>query len=194
MFKDILNPGTLNLISGYNPDQFNTHGQTIRRGMKTYLDDVLQFDLLLSCDNACDGVFEKNVLEFALNLQLYLDRNETIFEERECNKQCSVDCFLCIEPLCPEDCSKLACIGCRALNDMLISDRIKKKTLTDTRKWASVQDFDNTISLLFGNGTTPGQVCAYNKALSEKKVTDITGFCCLDLPFESVDWGEKVGL
>jgi hypothetical protein len=161
--------------------------------MKTYLDDVLQFDLLLSCDNACDGVFEKNVLEFALNLQLYLDRNETIFEEKECNKKCSEICLNCVG-ICPEDC-ELVCDGCRIiLDEYLRSGRRKKKELTDTRKWASIQDFDNTISLLFGNGTTPGQVCAYNKALSEKKATDISGFCCLDLPVESVDWGEKVGL
>ena len=51
---------------------------------------------------------------------------------------------------------------------------------------------DTSIALIFGNGTTIGQVCSFAKGLKDKTVTDVPGFCCLDAPYESQDWGEKV--
>ena len=53
---------------------------------------------------------------------------------------------------------------------------------------------DASIALIFGNKTTIGQVCAYAKGLEENLVEDVPGFCCLDAPYESKDWGEKVSI
>ena len=52
--------------------------------------------------------------------------------------------------------------------------------------------FDDSIALIFGNKTTIGQVCSYSRALQEGIVDDIPGFCCLDAPYESNNWGETV--
>lgn len=51
---------------------------------------------------------------------------------------------------------------------------------------------DSSISLLFGNGTTIGQVCSFAKGLEENTVQDLPGWCCLDAPYQSKIWGEKV--
>jgi hypothetical protein len=54
--------------------------------------------------------------------------------------------------------------------------------------------FDSSIALVFGNKTTIGQVCSFAKGLKSKTVTNIPGFCCLDAPYQSKieEWGEKV--
>ena len=54
--------------------------------------------------------------------------------------------------------------------------------------------FDSSIALVFGNKTTIGQVCAFAKGLKSGKVKTIPGFCCLDAPYQSTieGWGEKV--
>lgn len=51
---------------------------------------------------------------------------------------------------------------------------------------------DASVALFFGNKTTIGQVCAYANGLEENLVDDVPGFCCLDAPYQSKDWGEKV--
>lgn len=60
----------------------------------------------------------------------------------------------------------------------------------------SMDSIDKSISLVFGDKTTIGQVCAYSKGLTStnKIVVDIPGFCCLDAPYKARDeeWGEKV--
>jgi hypothetical protein len=60
----------------------------------------------------------------------------------------------------------------------------------------SMDSIDKSISLVFGDKTTIGQVCAYSKGLTStnKTVVDIPGFCCLDAPYKArtEEWGEKV--
>jgi hypothetical protein len=60
----------------------------------------------------------------------------------------------------------------------------------------SMDSIDKSISLVFGDKTTIGQVCAYSKGLTStnKTVIDIPGFCCLDAPYKArtEEWGEKV--
>ena len=51
---------------------------------------------------------------------------------------------------------------------------------------------DDSIALLFGNGTTIGQVCSYSTGLEEEVVEDVPGFCCMDAPYVANDWGEVV--
>ena len=51
--------------------------------------------------------------------------------------------------------------------------------------------YDDSIALLFGNGTTIGQVCSYSKGLEEEVVENVPGFCCMDAPYEANDWGEN---
>ena len=51
---------------------------------------------------------------------------------------------------------------------------------------------DDSIALVFGNKTTIGSVCSYSRALEEELVDNIPGFCCLDAPYESNNWGEIV--
>ena len=68
----------------------------------------------------------------------------------------------------------------------------KKRNLFD--KGLDRSSLDASIALLFGNETTIGQVCAYANGLEDKIVDDVPGFCCLDAPYESEDWGEKVRL
>lgn len=77
----------------------------------------------------------------------------------------------------------------------------QKERLEDIRNGLSNEGissstfFDESIALLFGNGTTVGQVCAYARALTatpEPIVDDIPGFCCLDAPYQADDWGEIV--
>ena len=55
-----------------------------------------------------------------------------------------------------------------------------------------INSLDNSIALIFGNKTTIGQVCSFVKGLKERTVVDVPGFCCLDAPYSSSDWGEKV--
>jgi hypothetical protein len=59
-------------------------------------------------------------------------------------------------------------------------------------KGLDISSLDKSIALIFGVKTTIGQVCAFAKGLKEGKVDDVPGFCCLDAPYESADWGEKV--
>ncbi|KAL3786294.1 hypothetical protein ACHAW5_001907 [Stephanodiscus triporus] len=54
-----------------------------------------------------------------------------------------------------------------------------------------ITSLDTSIALIFGNKTTIGQVCSFVKGLKEKTVEDVPGFCCLDAPYSSSDWGEK---
>ena len=60
----------------------------------------------------------------------------------------------------------------------------------------TMDSLDKSISLVFGDKTTIGQVCAYSKGLTStnKTVVDIPGFCCLDAPYKArnEEWGEKV--
>lgn len=66
----------------------------------------------------------------------------------------------------------------------------QKKSDQGIQKSSSVHD--DSIALLFGNGTTIGQVCSYSKGLEEEVVEDVPGFCCMDAPYEADDWGEVV--
>ncbi|KAL3784268.1 hypothetical protein ACHAW5_005992, partial [Stephanodiscus triporus] len=59
-------------------------------------------------------------------------------------------------------------------------------------KGLDINSLDTSIALIFGNKTTIGQVCSFVKGLKEKTVEDVPGFCCLDAPYSSSDWGEKV--
>ena len=76
----------------------------------------------------------------------------------------------------------------------------QKERLEDIRNGLSNEGissstfFDESIALLFGNGTTVGQVCAYARALTANppEVDNIPGFCCLDAPYQADDWGEIV--
>ncbi|KAL3778621.1 hypothetical protein ACHAW5_005068 [Stephanodiscus triporus] len=188
------NPNELNLISGYT-DSLDIHGHLVRKGRFLLLDDALKFDKILACNN-CDGVFEKNVLEAATKAEIDLRKYAIQFEKNECKKDCifgELNCLTCIGgDDCDNKCGEKCLFGsCRKAYDEISIAESAKERFTADKRWASTQDFDNTVAFLFGNKTTPGQVCAYNKALSEKKVTDISGFCCIDAPYESVDWGEK---
>jgi len=51
--------------------------------------------------------------------------------------------------------------------------------------------FDRAIELVFGKKTTIGQICAHAKDADEDD-PKVAGFCCLDAPYESVNWGEMV--
>ena len=51
---------------------------------------------------------------------------------------------------------------------------------------------DDSIALIFGNKTTIGQACSYSRGLEEDLIDNVPGFCCLDAPYESKDWGEIV--
>ena len=55
-----------------------------------------------------------------------------------------------------------------------------------------ITSLDTSIALIFGNKTTIGQVCSFVKGLRERTVVDVPGFCCLDAPYKTFDWGEKV--
>ncbi len=55
-----------------------------------------------------------------------------------------------------------------------------------------ITSLDTSIALIFGNKTSIGQVCSFVKGLRERTVVDVPGFCCLDAPYKSFDWGEKV--
>ena len=93
MFSDGAIPNALNLITGYK-DSFDTHGQLQRKlDRKTFLDDAFKFERLLKCDNSCDGVFEKNVLKKAIQVEIDLRRNERILDTSFCNKCPKPDCF-----------------------------------------------------------------------------------------------------
>ena len=49
---------------------------------------------------------------------------------------------------------------------------------------------DDSIALIFGNQTTIGQICSFAQGLKNEVVDNVPGFCCLDAPYESLDWGE----
>ena len=51
---------------------------------------------------------------------------------------------------------------------------------------------DDSVTLIFGNKTTLGQICAYSRGLIDDLIDDTPGFCCLDAPYESKEWGEIV--
>ena len=51
---------------------------------------------------------------------------------------------------------------------------------------------DDSIAIIFGKGTTIGQVCSYSRGLESQTVTETPGSCCLDAPYEAKDWGETV--
>jgi hypothetical protein len=59
-------------------------------------------------------------------------------------------------------------------------------------KGLDITSLDTSIALIFGKKTTIGQVCSFAKGLKERTVVDVPGFCCLDAPYSSSDWGEKV--
>ena len=56
----------------------------------------------------------------------------------------------------------------------------------------SRSSLDESLAIIFGNGTTIGQVCSYARGLEAGTVEDLPGFCCLDAPYETQNWGEKV--
>lgn len=70
----------------------------------------------------------------------------------------------------------------------------KLKTQNDDyfKKGLNITSLDTSIALIFGKKTTIGQVCSFAKGLKKKTVDDVPGFCCLDAPYESTEWGEKV--
>ena len=59
-------------------------------------------------------------------------------------------------------------------------------------KGLDITSLDTSIALIFGKKTTIGQVCSFVKGLKDRMVVDAPGFCCLDAPYSSSDWGEKV--
>lgn len=69
-------------------------------------------------------------------------------------------------------------------------ETLEKEQDNLARDGLSRVQLDDSIAIVFGNGTTVGQICAYAKGLEDNVVNDITGFCCLDAPYESKDWGE----
>ena len=69
-------------------------------------------------------------------------------------------------------------------------ETLEKKQDNLARRGLSRVQLDDSIAFFFGNKTTVGQICAYSRGLEDNVVDDITGFCCLDAPYESKDWGE----
>ena len=71
-----------------------------------------------------------------------------------------------------------------------------EKLQTQKKDWfdqgLGITSLDNSIALIFGTKTTIGQVCSFVKGLRDGTVVDVPGFCCLDAPYSSSDWGEKV--
>lgn len=82
----------------------------------------------------------------------------------------------CYDPFCEDQLADL-----KALQEGLSNEGL-----------TSITFFDESIALLFGNGTTIGQVCAYAKGLELDTVDNVPGFCCQDAPYEAQDWGETV--
>ena len=82
----------------------------------------------------------------------------------------------CYDPFCEDQLADLKALQVGLSNEGLTSSTF----------------FDESIALLFGNGTTIGQVCAYSKGLELDTVDDVPGFCCQDAPYEAQDWGETV--
>jgi hypothetical protein len=76
----------------------------------------------------------------------------------------------------------------------LLTEKCKTQLKAQFQK--TMDMFDSSIALVFGNKTTIGQVCSFAKGLKSKTVTNIPGFCCLDAPYQSKieEWGEKVSL
>jgi hypothetical protein len=74
----------------------------------------------------------------------------------------------------------------------LLTDSCKTQLRAQFQK--TMDMFDSSIALVFGNKTTIGQVCSFAKGLTSKTVTTVPGFCCLDAPYQSKieEWGEKV--
>lgn len=69
-------------------------------------------------------------------------------------------------------------------------ETLEKEQDNLVRAGRSRVQLDDSIAMVFGNKTTVGQICAYSRGLEDNVVDDITGFCCLDAPYESKDWGE----
>ena len=55
-----------------------------------------------------------------------------------------------------------------------------------------ISSMTTMADLLFGTETSIGQVCAYARALEDGDVTDLPGYCCLDVPVDTIYWGEQV--
>lgn len=86
----------------------------------------------------------------------------------------------CDEPLEEEDCEKKL-ENLYPIRDDFIARGLGRGSLDESR------------DLIFGAGTTPGQVCAFARGLEDGFVEDVPGFCCLDAPYEAYpDWGEQV--
>ena len=77
----------------------------------------------------------------------------------------------------------------------LLTDQFEQLTAAQNdffKKGLDLTSLDTSIALIFGNKTTIGQVCSFANGLREGTVDDVPGFCCLDAPYESTEWGEKV--
>ena len=77
----------------------------------------------------------------------------------------------------------------------LLTDKFEQLTAAQNdffKKGLDLTSLDISIALIFGNKTTIGQVCSFANGLREGTVDDVPGFCCLDAPYESTEWGEKV--
>jgi hypothetical protein len=55
-------------------------------------------------------------------------------------------------------------------------------------------DFDVASALVFGNGTSVGEICSIADAVTANNESTIPGNCCIDAPLASSDqnWGSKV--
>ena len=79
-------------------------------------------------------------------------------------------------------------------------DDVDSETIPRSEDWIDPYEyagisrfsFDTSIELLFGEKTTIGQVFSYANGIKHKIVDQLPGFCCLDAPYESSYWGEKV--
>jgi hypothetical protein len=55
-------------------------------------------------------------------------------------------------------------------------------------------DLDVASALVFGNGTSVGEICSIADAVTANNESTIPGYCCIDAPLASSDqnWGSKV--
>ena len=65
-------------------------------------------------------------------------------------------------------------------------------TLAEPQRHFTRSSLDASIAAIFGEKTSIGQVCSYAQGLKDGNVTTVSGFCCLDAPYEADYWGELV--
>ena len=164
------------------------HGQFLDES--TFLDRV--FDYVKIGDTGSDGLVGTGPGEsptFSTTLDELLVDNYAANENIE---NLIEDYEIRIEELqsCPsgdqDDCDLLTTIynAIIALLQQILS--------TKSNQGLARSALDDSIALVFGNKTTIGSVCSYSRALEEELVDNIPGFCCLDAPYESNNWGETV--